>query len=142
MYKEHFDAIAAAWSEGNLTGLDEYVATNIVRRGPSTFNSDSNGIDELKQRITEMRTAFPDTTVTIDEWYPLDNRAFCKWTFTGTNTGPGDNPPTGKAVKVSGATFWQLEDNKLVEELVYFDALGFYSQLGVIELPSAAAASG
>jgi len=66
--------------------------------------------------------------------------SFTKWTFTGTNTGPSAHPATGKPVKVSGVSFARYEGGKLIEELVYFDALEFLSQLGLIEPPKLAAA--
>ena len=90
--------------------------------------------------ITDFRTAFPDTLVTIDEAFFLEGRSFTKWTFKGTNTGPGTHPATGKPVKVSGVSFARYDGGKMIEELVYFDALEFLSQLGVIEPPKLAAA--
>ncbi len=50
------------------------------------------------------------------------------------------NTATGKPVKVSGVSFARYEGGKLIEELVYFDALEFLSQLGLIEPPKLAAA--
>ena len=140
MYKEHINALVSAWNTGNLGGLDAFVATNTIRRAPASLFSDAHSLAELKKVITDFRTAFPDTRVTIDEVFFLEGRSFLKWTFTGTNTGPGKQPATGKAVKVSGASFARYEGGKLIEELVYFDALEFLSQLGLIETPKLAAA--
>jgi steroid delta-isomerase-like uncharacterized protein len=140
MYKEQINALIAAWNTGNLNGLDAFVATNAVRLAPASLNSNANSLAELKKVITDFRTAFPDTKVTIDEQFFLEGRSFLKWTFTGRNTGPGVHPPTGKAVKVSGASLSRYEGGKLVEESVYFDALEFFSQLGLIEIPKLAAA--
>lgn len=140
MYKEHIDALISAWNTGNLGVLDAYLATNTTRRAPASLFSDAHNLTELKQVITDFRTAFPDTKVTIDEAFFLEGRSFTKWTFTGTNTGPGARPATGKPVKVSGVSFARYEGGKMIEELVYFDALEFLSQLGLIEPPKLAAA--
>ena len=53
-----------------------------------------------------------------------------RWTVTGTNTGPGDEPPTGKAVTISGMTTFTMVDGKIAEEYVQFDVLGWQLQLG------------
>lgn len=140
MYKEHFDAFIAAWNDGNLDGLDEYVSANIVRKAPNTINSSANNLTELKKVVTDFRTAFPDIKVTIDELHFSDNHSFAKWTFTGTNTGPGEYPPTGKSVNISGSSIARYEDGKLVEDCVYMDVLEFMLQLGQIELPKSATA--
>ncbi len=42
---------------------------------------------------------------------------------TGTNTGPGENPPTGKAIDLTGLTTISMEDGKIVEEYVRLDLL-------------------
>lgn len=131
----------AAWNKGDLDRLDEYVADDIRRVGPKTMDASAEGLTELKRVITDFRKAFPDTNVTIDELYSTDDRTFCKWTFRGTNTGEGDTPPTGKTVNISGASIARYENNKMVEDYVYLDALDFMTQLGVIEVPKAAASS-
>ena len=71
----------------------------------------------------------------------MEGRSFARWTFEGTNTGSGDFPATGKSVKIEGTSLARYEAGKLAEELVYFDALDFLSQLGIVKLPKAAAAS-
>lgn len=141
MNRDSFDVFVAAWNGGDLDSLNEHIATNVVRRVPETMNNNANNLDELKQRITDFRTAFPDMTVTIDEALFLETRAVAQWTFTGTNTGPGERPPTGKTVNVSGASIYRFEADKLAEEDVYFDVLGFMVQLGVVKLPEAAASA-
>lgn len=140
MYREHVNALIAGWNTGNLDGLDAFVAPNTVRQAPTALNSDASNLVELKKVITDFRTAFPDTKVTIDEFFAIEGRSCTKWTYTGTNTGPGTHPATGKAVKISGASVARYEGGKLIEELVYFDALEFLSQLGLIEPPTLAAA--
>ena len=136
MYQDHVNAVLAAWNEGDLEGLDPFVDANTVRRAPASLNSDANNLAELKQAITDLRTAFPDAKVTFEEIFFQDDRSFSRWTFEGTNTGPGDFQPTGKAVKVSGSSFGRYQGGKLTEELVYFDAMDMMAQLGLVQLPS------
>ena len=127
MYDAHVAALLAAWSEGNLDGLDAYLDPNTIRRGPPSASSDANDLGELKQVITDFRTSFPDATErVVGDHVP----------FTGTNTGPGDFPPTGKAVEFKGSSFGHYAGGKLVEEHVYFDGFDMMSQLGLVPDPS------
>ena len=136
MYQRNVDALLAAWNEGDLEGLDAFFDAKTIRRAPASANSDADSLTELKQVITNFRTSFPDCKVTIDEIFFQDDRSFALWTFEGTNTGPGDFPTTGKAVKFSGASFARYKDGKGTEELVYFDTMDMMVQLGLLELPS------
>jgi steroid delta-isomerase-like uncharacterized protein len=137
MYQKNIDAFVAAWNTGNFAGLDHYVAANVVRRSPAATNSSAGNFDELKKVITDFRTAYPDAKVTINEAFFQGERSIARWTFTGTNTGPGPHPATGKKVKIEGASIARYKDAKLTEELVYFDSLEMMTQLGLITLPSA-----
>ncbi|MEJ2206272.1 MAG: ester cyclase, partial [Gemmatimonadota bacterium] len=92
-------------------------------------------LEEFKILVQDFRTQFPDASVTIRDVIEAGDRATIAWTFTGTNTGPGDFPPTGRSVEVSGVSVERWEGGKLVEELVFFDTLSFMCQLGVVELP-------
>ncbi|WP_309731578.1 nuclear transport factor 2 family protein [Chamaesiphon sp. OTE_75_metabat_556] len=55
---------------------------------------------------------------------------------TGTMTGSlalpsGDALPTGRAIDISAADFWQFENGLIVEYHLYFDRLDFFGQLGL-----------
>lgn len=135
MYKEHIDAYVAGWNTGDLEGLDAVISEQTIRKGPAALESDAHNLSELKDVINKFREAYPDAHVHIEEFFEQGDRTFARWTFTGTNTGPGDFPPTGNSVKVEGTSFSRFEGGKLAEELVYFDALGMMTQLGLVELP-------
>ena len=118
MSQKAIDRILAAFNEGNLAGLDGVLDPKVVRRAP---HSDASNREEFKQRVMEMRAAFPDCKVAVTEATFVGDRGFMRWTFTGTNTGAGDSPPPGRAVRVSGATHARFKDGKLIEETVFFN---------------------
>lgn len=93
----------------------------------------------LKNLISEFRTAYPDTKIEPNDNHNLGDQSIKLWAAIATNTGPGAKTPTGKGMKVSGMTRVRYKDGKIVEELVYFDALDMQTQLGYILLPPAAA---
>ena len=55
--------------------------------------------------------AFPDIQVFMDDLVPKGDVVEYRWTFTGTNTGPGG---TGKPVRISGHEEWTFGDDGLV----------------------------
>jgi steroid delta-isomerase-like uncharacterized protein len=56
-----------------------------------------------------------------------------QWVVRGTNTGPGldGTPPTGRALTLPGATFLQVEGDKIRSEHVYHDRQTIAEQLGL-----------
>lgn len=136
-YKPAIDAFMAGWNTGNVKGLDGAVTEDFERRSPGGLTV--SGRDGIKQVMTDLRTSFPDMQVVLDESHYMKDLSFHLWTFTGTNTGPGEMAPTGKSVKVSGATLLRYRDGKIATELVYFDALDWQTQLGYTLVPPAGA---
>lgn len=134
-HKPAVDAFMAGWNDGNLDGLDAAVAENFQRHSPGGMTSD--GLAAFKAVVTDLRTSYPDAKVVLDESHFMENVSFHLWTFTGTNTGPGAMPPTGKHVTNSGATLIRYRDGKIAEEVVYFDVLGWQTQLGFTLAPPA-----
>ncbi len=131
------DAALDAWNNGNVDGLDAVMSPDFQRRSPGGA-SDANGLAEMKEVVNGFRTTYPDFKVEVTEVYHLENLAIVHWIATGTNTGPGDVPPTGKAVRTSGMAMLRFIDGKLTEELAYFDMADWLTQLGyAIEPPAA-----
>jgi steroid delta-isomerase-like uncharacterized protein len=133
-HKPALDTFVAAWNGAGLDTLDAVVAPDFKRHAPSM---DAEGLDGIKKLMTELRTAYPDAKVVVDESHFTKDVSFALWTFTGTNTGPGALPPTGKSVKLSGASLARFQDGKIAEELVFFDQLDWQMQLGYTLTPPA-----
>jgi len=88
--------------------------------------------EEIKAHMQVFFTAFPDMKLKINEFYSIYDRAFIKWTFTGTNTGSfGESPSTGKKVKILGSsTVIFNSEGKILEEDVFYNELDLLQQLG------------
>ena len=140
MYQAHIRALVDAWNTGNLDDLGKYLSENVRRRSPVSMNMDPNSLEELKELIQGFRTEFPDLRVAIIEEMYNEGRSAIRWTFSGTNTGPGDLGMTGNRVELSGCSIHHYDENLLTEELVFFDTAEFFGQLGLTE--TARAASG
>jgi predicted ester cyclase len=102
---------AAAWCSQDPTR----VAAHYAPEGSLTING---GIPAVgRAAITEaahsFMTALPDIKVMLDDLVVEAGRIEFRWTFTGTNTGPGG---TGKRVRVSGFEEWTLAADGLIGE--------------------------
>lgn len=121
------------WSGGNLDGLDAIVDSKFVRFAPTSSNTVTHSLAEIKEGITAYRTAFPDAQITLAEIVYQGGTVFYRWNQTGTNTGPGDFPPTGNSMDITGVCYAKIRDGKMIEEHGYFDVLDLMRQLGLME---------
>jgi len=72
-------------------------------------------------------TDFPDMELLMDGIEGDETNAVYRWTFVGTNTGPGG---TGHAVRFSGYEEWTFSPNGLIaRSLGHFDADDYERQL-------------
>jgi len=117
------------WNTGNVALLDELCSPDYVRHYVDIYE-DIVGIDAFKEWVTRTRTMYPDFHVVIDEEIGAINKVIYRWTATGTNTGPGDFPPTGKKVKFSGSSIVNIANGKVTEEWVYSNNAALLQQLG------------
>ncbi len=131
------DKYIEVWNGGNLSGLDAIMASDYEHH--SNQSPDVSGIDGLKKIISGFRTAYPDLKMVLDDAVYADNGSAARWTFTGTNTGAGEMPPTGKTVKISGISIFRFANGKIASEWVAFDNQSFMEQLGFTMTPPATA---
>lgn len=87
--------------------------------------------DQLKSRITGLKTAFPDIKRNIDEIAVSGSTVAVRGYITGTNSGSFmGRPATGKTVKTSYLAFYKLNDaGKVTTSWVESDIAGLQQQL-------------
>jgi steroid delta-isomerase-like uncharacterized protein len=114
------DAVAAVFAEDATTR--EAGSEAVVR-----------GRIAIRERAAALLAAFPDfhlerVVLVID-----GDRHADRWVMTGTHEGPLFGiPPTGRRVRIEGATFTRLGADGLVAEDVHLsDQAGLLAQLGV-----------
>lgn len=133
------DRVLGIWNEGNLALINEAYASEAIVRA-SHFPIPIKGLDGINNWIVTTRTAFPDFHMTFEEIIIKGDRVVTRWTTTGTNTGvlriPFINlPPTGKKVHFSGISISRVEKGKTVEEIIVFNVLEMFQQLGFQLMP-------
>ena len=122
-------------NEGDTTALDQILHQNCII-DYSNLPQVIEGIDAFKEYDKTTRIAFPDFTMTIDEFFIAGDKIISYWTLDATNTGPmGNLPPTNKKVHVSGVAISKVVDGKIIEDFAYFNVLEMMQQLGFQLIP-------
>lgn len=116
------------FNKGELAFADQIMAPNHVAHDPN--NPNMNGAEGMKQIIRMYRGAFPDMKMTVDDQIESGDRVVTRWTSRGTHKGKlMEMAPTNKSVTVSGITIDRLQNGKIVESWVNWDAAGMMTQL-------------
>jgi steroid delta-isomerase-like uncharacterized protein len=116
---------AAAWSSQDPARLASFYS----EQGSLKVNSGAPSVGRAAIAATAegYMTAFPDMVVEMDSVRREGASAVFRWTWTGTNSGPGG---TGNAVRISGYEEWTLDAHGLIaESLGHFDETEYQRQL-------------
>jgi len=116
---------AAAWSSQNPTRVASLYSDN----GSLTVNPGPPSVGRAAITATAQTfiTAFPDMVVKMDQISQEGGHAVFRWTWTGTNAGPGG---TGKFVRITGYEEWTLGTGGLIAESKgHYDEAGYQRQV-------------
>jgi predicted ester cyclase len=132
MVRKIFDE---AYNKGNLAVLDDLIAPNYLRHQPPM--KDVQGLDAYKKFITDVRNAYSNLEMRLEEILVDGNKTVARITLNGKHTGRTPTlvaPPTGKQIAMMGCAVSTWENGKVVEEWVYNDYMGLTYQFGVMPL--------
>jgi steroid delta-isomerase-like uncharacterized protein len=90
----------------------------------------------IEQATRDFATAFPDLHFATDDLVAQGDRVAWRWTMTGTHRGPlGPFAASNKLVRLSGISFFRLQNGLIIEDRVRADMVGLLTQIGVIPPP-------
>lgn len=129
--REVNDATYAAWNAHDADAVAAVFADDAVlieAGSPSVLR----GRAAIRERAVALLTAFPDFHLERVDLLIDGTRHADRWIMTGTHRGELFGiPPTGRSVRVEGATFTRMGEHGLVvEDLHFADMAGLFSQLG------------
>jgi steroid delta-isomerase-like uncharacterized protein len=117
---------ATAWSSQSAESLAAFYAEDGSLR--VNEGDPAMGRDAITAKAQGFMTAFPDMVVRMDEISREGEHVVFRWTWTGTNTGPGG---TGRAVRISGYEEWTLNPDGLIgESKGHYDEAEYQRQVG------------
>jgi steroid delta-isomerase-like uncharacterized protein len=127
------------WNEGRMETVYELLSPDGVARGQRGANKDIRGPKEFDQFVREIRGAFPDIKVTVEDIFAADDKVVMRWSAIMTHTGDAlGMPATGRTVRSQGITIARIVNGKIVEGWDSWDQLGMLEQIGAYNPPLAA----
>jgi steroid delta-isomerase-like uncharacterized protein len=122
----------ALW-HGEYSNVD-LVSDSFVAYEPSIPGGAVHGREALEAYVRELRTAFPDFTITVEVLLEDDEMVMAEWTATGTHKGEFNGiPPTDRTFEHRGMSKFVIGDGKVQEERMYYDPREIAEQLGFLE---------
>ncbi|KGF72405.1 hypothetical protein DO97_08380 [Neosynechococcus sphagnicola sy1] len=115
--------IEEIWNLGNLDLLETLVDPHIVRHTMSPITGgETGGRSALKIDIANIRNAFSDLNMRIDDLIAENEKVVVRWLITGLNTATLWNmEPHGNRVNLTGISIFRLSEGKIIEMWNEFD---------------------
>lgn len=118
-------------NDKSVTAVDKYIAADVVEHNP--IPGQAPGLEGEKKTFTEMYTAFPDLSATVDIMISEGDMVMARITMSGTHSGDfAGMPATGKHFSGTGIDLFRITNGKITERWGNFDDLGMMQQLGMI----------
>ncbi len=123
--------IQEVWEKKNPAAVDEFLAPHYQRHISPTATPLNR--DGQKQRLAELRVAFPDIHLTLEEICAESDKVTFRSTIRGTHQGVFQGiAPTGRQVMVSLLDMVRVEEGKIAEHWGGPDFLDWLRQLGAV----------
>ena len=120
--------LARVLTGGDIEATGEYFEVDMVEEMP--FPGQGPGLDGLKDTLIRIRSAFPDSSWTVEEQIAEDARVLTRFVWTGTHNGEFFGvPASGRKVSVWGMVIDRLEDGRIKDSRILMDAFGLMRQI-------------
>src|ERR1019366_3654164 len=120
------------WNEGNVEASERYLAPRYaIRHDPGDpWHGKELDLAGYKERLRVSRAPCPDQRCDLLELFADGDAVVATWSWKGTHTGelPGF-PPSGRALRMSGATVYYFDGNRITGHWQIIDRLGVFEQL-------------
>lgn len=124
------EAFGEAINTGDIDAFDDLVAPSSVDHDPAP--GQQPGPEGYKQFFGEMRSAFPDLHVDVENLLADGDQVAFAYTLTGTHQGPfKGHQATGRTIEVRGLQISRFAEGKMTERWGSTDEMGILTQLGL-----------
>ena len=111
-----------------LTLYNESFDNDVVSENHSFY--DAGSFSRIGERIF---SSFPDLRFDVVETVEQEDKAAILWLAHGTHKGRYNNiPATGKKLRVSGTTFFELQNGKVSKAVFLWDGAELLRQMGLL----------
>lgn len=123
--------IEEVMNRGRFDLIDELIAEDAIDHEALPIASGEMRTD-LRMWLSELRRAFPDYHVELEDLIVEDDKVVVRERITGTNLGPLLGiPPTGRPICVAGIDILRVDEGRVVEHWGVTDSEAMARQLGL-----------
>ncbi|HEX4966864.1 MAG TPA: ester cyclase [Thermoanaerobaculia bacterium] len=122
--RRYFEAL----SGGDLKKLDDVIAPNFTDRTPGNPNR-TRGPGAIRDTQAKAHEIFADITYTVDDLLAEGDQVAARYTVRARHKG------TGKAIEVTGASFFRVAGGRIQEGWIINDQIELFRQLGYTLAP-------
>lgn len=122
------------WNQGRLEAIDQMSHPHTRGYGQAEHGRQID-MNEFKQLWHNLRAAFPDIRVTVDDTVEQGDKVAARWTANMTHQGNFLGfAASGRTASITGISFQRIEDGKIIEGWDNWDQLGLLVQIGAVPL--------
>ena len=126
--REFLDRVLTA---GEINATGDYFHHDVVEEVP--FPGQGPGLDGLKETLTHLRRAFPDSHWRVEEQMAEANNVLTRFVWSGTHRDEFLGiPATNRVIRVWGMVIDRFEDRKVKSTRILLDTWSLMQQLGVV----------
>ena len=130
------DVALASFEAVRRRDLDQIVASGHPEEYVDDFVAigEFRGKDAVRGFFSELFAAIPDFELTVERVVSDESTVAVKWLAQGTFTGAPFQRirPTGKAVRLRGVDFFEVEKGLIRRNTVFYDGASFARQIGML----------
>lgn len=91
------------------------------------------GMDAFMEYMTPIQKAFPNLTYRTETILEENGVVVLHWIAVGTHTKPlGEIASTGRELEIKGVSLFRFKEERIKENIVYFNETEIPKQLGII----------
>jgi steroid delta-isomerase-like uncharacterized protein len=124
--------IRKVWNEGDVDAASDFVAsTYTIHHDPGDpWEGMTLDLEGFKDRVKKSRAPVPDQRFSLQEMFENESSVAITWLWQGTHLGNiASFPASGKQLKMSGATVYYFENDRITGHWQIADRLSVFQQL-------------
>jgi len=124
------------WNQGRESTIDELLAATGIAYGLADTDATIQGPAQFKPFVRNLRGAFPDLRISIEDTLTDGDKALVRIVLEGTHKGSNLGvPPTGRRLRIQGMVLVRIANGQMVEGWNSWDQLGLLRQIGALPAP-------
>jgi predicted ester cyclase len=120
-YKDDYRAVINIMDNGNVDGLDAYIADDAVEHQIDSSITTKTGLAGIKDIFRYYHKIFPDLKTTIHSIAVSGDTLFAYLSQTGTTSEPFMGMPAGQQTTMNSVDLILFKDNKMQEHWGFMD---------------------